>query len=74
MSAASGEGAEILQTLEVIIKPFHLRMSGVEVLSRAEPQIILVKDAQTRVHPGGLGVSSELHEYCTILAGGHPAF
>ena len=37
-------------------------------------KLILVKDAQTRVHPGGLGGSSELHEYCTILAGGHPAF
>ena len=33
-----GVGREILQTLEVIIKPFHLRRSGVEVLSRAEPQ------------------------------------
>lgn len=38
MSAARGGEAEILQTLEVIIKPFHPRMSGVEVLSRAEPQ------------------------------------
>ena len=57
MSAASGEGAEILQTLEVIIKPFHLRMSGVEVLSRAEPQ--------TRRTLKRIAQAAELCRYCS---------
>ena len=57
MSAATGGGAEILQTLEVIIKPFHLRMSGVEVLSRAEPQTRRILKRITQ--------AAELCSYCS---------
>lgn len=57
MSAARGGGAEILQTLEVIIKPFHLRMSGVEVLSRAEPQTRRILKRITQ--------AAELCSYCS---------
>lgn len=57
MSAARGGEAEILQTLEVIIKPFHPRMSGVEVLSRAEPQTRRILKRITQ--------AAELCSYCS---------
>ena len=50
-------GGEILQTLEVIIEPFHLRMRGTEVLSRAEPQ--------TRMTPNRIAQAAELCSYCS---------
>lgn len=52
-----GVGGEILQTLEVIIKPFHLRRNGVEVLSRAEPQ--------TRMTLKRIAQAAELCSYCS---------